>query len=76
MERFLGYRKSYRRIDDLNRNRDYTDVLKNIIDDELEGRCSESECAVWLSEMGLTAEDLTELGYGYLNDIFAEEDGD
>ena len=37
MERFLGYRKSYRRIDDLNRNRDYTDVLKNIIDDELEG---------------------------------------
>lgn len=76
MERFLGYRKSYRRIDDLNRNRDYTDVLKSIIDDELEGRCSESECAVWLSEMGLTAEDLMELGYGYLNDLFAEEDGD
>lgn len=60
----------------MKRNRDYTDVLKNIIDDELEGRCSESECALWLSAMGLTAEDFTDLGYGYLYDLIAEEDSD
>ena len=56
--------------------RDYTAVLKNIIDDELEWRCSESECAMWLLEMGLTAEDFTELGYGYLNDLIVEGNGD
>lgn len=50
-------------------NRDYTGVLQNIINDELEGRCSESECVEWLYSVGLTAEDLEELGYGYLNDL-------
>lgn len=39
------------------------------IDNELEGRCSESECVEWLYSVGLTAEDLEELGYGYLNDL-------
>lgn len=50
-------------------SKDYTSVLQNIINDELEGRCSESECVEWLYSMGLTAEDLEELGYGYLNDL-------
>ena len=49
--------------------KDYTNILKRIIDDELEGRCSESECTQCLYDMGLTSDDLTELGYGYLNDL-------
>ncbi len=54
--------------------KDYTGVLQNIINDELEGRCSESECVQWLYSMGLTADDLDELGYGYLNDLAVGEE--
>ncbi len=46
--------------------KDYTHVIKNIIADELEGRDSEIDCATWLVDMGLTSEDLEELGYDRL----------
>lgn len=54
--------------------KDYTGVLQNIINDELEGRCSESECVEWLYNMGLSADDLKELGYDYLNDFADPEE--
>lgn len=56
----------------MNLKKDYTDVLRRIIDDEAEGRCCGSECALWLYDMGLMPEDLTELGYSYLNDLVEE----
>lgn len=55
-------------------SKDYTGVLQNIINDELEGRCSEGECVEWLYSMGLSAADLEELGYGYLNDLANPEE--
>lgn len=50
----------------MNLKKDCTDVLRRIIDDDAEGRCCGSECALWLYDMGLMPEDLTELGYSYL----------